>query len=159
MSAADCTTWTILLSADLKSAIVDQKTCLNTGETRDEEKLSLSALPTVDRCYAPLALFSKDLARCDRVIDILALKVIDQETGGGARGCVGAINGLKAIGAALAVRKIELHQARVEVVAHHRFRHVAPTNTFLEQHVLGPKIGEAPSVVANNGEFLAFCER
>lgn len=71
-----------------------------------------------------------------------------------------AINGLKAIGAALAVRKIELHQASsVEVVAHHRFWHVAPTNTFLEQHVLGPKIGEAPSVVANNGEFLAFCER
>ncbi len=47
-----------------------------------------------------------------------------------------------------AVAHIELDEpAFFEILAHHRFGHIAPADAFLKQHVLRAEIGQAPCLV------------
>jgi hypothetical protein len=45
----------------------------------------------------------------------------------------------------------------LEILAHHRFGHVAPTDAFLHKHVLCTEIGQPPSLGADDAEILALC--
>jgi hypothetical protein len=85
--------------------------------------------------------FSQSLTSRYRIINILALEMVDQKAGGRSWRCVRSVNSLKAVRTALAVRKIKVHQAPcLYIISHHWFRHVAPANAFLEQHMLGAKV-------------------
>src|SRR5437879_5589612 len=46
-----------------------------------------------------------------------------------------------------------------DILAHHRFGHIAPADAFLQQHVLRAEIGQAPGLRADHSEILALRER
>src|SRR6266480_3889958 len=95
----------------------------------------------------------------------LLQKARDQPRAGRAGRVIGAVDCIELINTSLRVGKVEMNEAPgVQIVLHHRDRHVSPSDAFLEKHVLGPEIGKLPSLWADHsevqpgGQRRAICE-
>jgi hypothetical protein len=72
----------------------------------------------------------------------------------------GPIDRVQSNGSVLVLSHVELDEPPCfDILAHHRFGHIAPADAFLEQRVFRAEIGEAPGLGSHHSKILALRER